>query len=40
MQHPEIDWIEATGYPSWLQGRKEEEDEQMDEDPDGLCPWQ
>ena len=40
MQHPEIDWIEATGYPSWLQGRKELDDEQMDEDPDGLYPGQ
>lgn len=19
MQHPEIDWIERTGYPSWMQ---------------------
>jgi hypothetical protein len=22
MQHPEIDWIERTGYPSWLQDRE------------------
>ena len=20
MNHPEIDWIERTGYPSWMQG--------------------
>lgn len=19
IQHPEIDWIERTGYPSWMQ---------------------
>jgi hypothetical protein len=29
MQHPEIDWIERTGYPSWLQDREEPE---FDED--------
>ena len=28
LQHPEIDWIERTGYPSWMQDREEyEEDE-------------
>lgn len=21
LQHPEIDWIERTGYPSWMQER-------------------
>lgn len=25
MQHPEITWIERTGYPSWLQERDEQE---------------
>jgi hypothetical protein len=30
MQHPEIDWIERTGYPSWLQER--EERPEFDED--------
>lgn len=25
MQHPEIDWIERTGYPSWMQDRQEDE---------------
>ena len=40
LQHPEIDWIEATGYPSWMQPGKEETDEQMDQDPDGLPFWQ
>ena len=28
LEHPEIAWIERTGYPSWLQeNRKEEEDD-------------
>ena len=27
--HPEIQWIERTGYPSWMQ----EEDEEDEEDP-------
>lgn len=29
LQHPEITWIENTGYPSWMQERpaKEEFDE-------------
>lgn len=22
LQHPEIDWIERTGYPSWMQERE------------------
>lgn len=30
LQHPEIDWIERTGYPSWMQ--EEEEREEFDED--------
>ena len=25
IQHPEIDWIERTGYPSWMQDREEQE---------------
>lgn len=25
--HPEIGWIERTGYPSWMQDEDEEEDE-------------
>ena len=28
LQHPEIEWIERTGYPSWMQ----EEDEDRDQD--------
>ena len=31
LQHPEIDWIESTGYPSWMQ---EDEDEGPDYDED------
>lgn len=27
LEHPEIGWIERTGYPSWLQEEKEEHDE-------------
>lgn len=28
LEHPEIAWIERTGYPSWLQeGRKEDDDD-------------
>lgn len=28
LEHPEIGWIERTGYPSWMQKRDEyEEDE-------------
>lgn len=30
LQHPEIDWIERTGYPSWMQERGEEDG--LDED--------
>lgn len=29
LEHPEIGWIERTGYPSWMQ---EKEAEQPDED--------
>ena len=24
-EHPEIGWIERTGYPSWMQGNEEYE---------------
>lgn len=27
IQDPEIDWIERTGYPSWMQERDEDGDE-------------
>ena len=26
LQHPEIDWIERTGYPSWMQEDDEPDD--------------
>lgn len=29
LEHPEIGWIERTGYPSWMQ---EEEQEEFDYD--------
>ena len=29
LEHPEIGWIERTGYPSWIQG---EDNEDGDED--------
>ena len=29
LEHPEITWIERTGYPSWMQ---EGEDQEIDED--------
>lgn len=30
LQHPEIDWIERTGYPSWMQ--EDDHEEEYDED--------
>ena len=27
LEHPEIGWYERTGYPSWLQERDEEDDD-------------
>lgn len=27
LEHPEIGWIERTGYPSWMQDRDEDGDE-------------
>ena len=30
LQHPEIDWIERTGHPSWMQ--EDVHDEEYDED--------
>ena len=32
LEHPEIGWIERTGYPSWMQDRTEyDEDRVCDE---------
>lgn len=25
LEHPEIGWIERTGYPSWMQGEPDED---------------
>ena len=30
LEHPEIGWIERTGYPSWMQ--EGDEPEEIDED--------
>ena len=29
LEHPEIGWMQRTGYPSWMQ---EDDDEDFDED--------
>lgn len=34
LEHPEIGWIERTGYPSWLQDRETEDDEYDSEEDD------
>lgn len=31
LEHPEIGWIERTGYPSWMQDSFEEEEEDEDD---------
>jgi hypothetical protein len=28
LEHPEITWIERTGYPSWMQNEDEEPEEE------------
>ena len=30
LEHPEIGWIERTGYPSWMQERDDEDDDYDD----------
>lgn len=32
LEHPEIGWIERTGYPSWMQPRDEDDEEESCED--------
>lgn len=37
LEHPEIGWIERTGYPSWMQSRRpdldcDDDDEDYEED--------
>lgn len=44
LEHPEIAWIERTGYPSWMQESDcdEEDDEEFfdeDEDDDAYCDY-
>ena len=45
LEHPEIGWIEKTGYPSWMQEDEdeleEESEEDFEEDPysDGYADW-
>lgn len=29
LEHPEIGWIERTGYPSWMQDREDYYDEDL-----------
>ena len=31
LEHPEIGWIERTGYPSWMQPRDDEDDDEDSE---------
>lgn len=31
LEHPEIAWIERTGYPSWMQERDRDEDDDFEE---------
>ena len=40
-EHPEIEWIERTGYPSWMQPEEPEQDEDRlyDERMDELRGW-
>jgi hypothetical protein len=30
--HPEISWIERTGYPSWMQEEEEEDEDRFYEE--------
>ena len=32
LEHPEIGWIERTGYPSWMQDCDDDDDDDDDED--------
>ena len=32
LEHPEIGWIERTGYPSWMQENDSDWDEEYDRD--------
>lgn len=32
LEHPEIGWIERTGYPSWMQDDHDEDDDEGEVD--------
>ena len=32
LEHPEIGWIERTGYPSWMQGCEPDDDDRAYEE--------
>lgn len=32
LEHPEVSWIERTGYPSWMQETEEAEDDDWEDD--------
>lgn len=34
--HPEIQWIERTGYPSWMQGQEAEDEDIFQTEVDDL----
>ncbi len=36
LEHPEITNIERTGYPSWMQGGEDEDEEECEEDDDSF----
>ena len=31
LEHPEIDWIQRTGYPSWLQEQPHNQEEELED---------
>jgi hypothetical protein len=39
LEHPEIGWIERTGYPSWMQPRRLDPDceDDWDEEDEEYC---
>ena len=43
LEHPEITWIERTGYPSWMQegeGSEPDEDALYEEKREEAAGWQ
>lgn len=34
LEHPEIAWIERTGYPSWMQETNDGEEDEDEYDPE------